>query len=73
MDLVFTRHALQRMAERGVTREDVEQALNRQVGQTRSGRPGNLVKSGYATGGRILGVVVSAADERVVVSVWRSE
>lgn len=74
MDLQFDKHAEDRMASRQVTPEDVEWALRRPVGDPISGHPGSLWIRGYAAGGRILKVCVSAADRNYIKTVvWESE
>jgi len=64
----YSDHARRRMAERHITEEDVESALNRRTGLPAPGDNGRLVVFGYASGQRILKVVLTA-DEQVVVSV----
>jgi hypothetical protein len=64
----YDEHAKDRMEERGVTEEDVRQALNRRTHET----PGPLGKIwiwGYATGGRRLKVGVRADDKELVITV----
>jgi hypothetical protein len=73
MDLVITTHAQQRMEQRGITRDDIERALQRPAGSPRPGRqPNTLGKIGYTGGDKPLKVVVSASDQRVVVTVYWS-
>lgn len=65
-------HAERRMAERGVTKEDVQRALRRRVRVT-PGPPGKLWVWGYA-GGRELKVGVLAVDQQYVTTVaWPDE
>ncbi|MBW8780371.1 MAG: DUF4258 domain-containing protein [Acidobacteria bacterium] len=63
------------MAERGITEEDVRMALARATGGFRPGnKPGTMVKMGYAMNGKLLKVVVSAADLGVFISAfWKDE
>jgi hypothetical protein len=71
--LQFSNHALQRMAQRNISREDVESALRRPSGLPRPGDAGKLVKWGFDTFGGILKVVVLATDQSFVVSVMRPD
>lgn len=65
--LNFSRHAMDRMAEREITEDEVNAALRHTSGPPQPGDNGNLVVRGYA-GGRILKVVLTS-DQQVVVSV----
>jgi hypothetical protein len=64
----YTDHAEDRMAERGVTKQDVEQALRRRSRVT-PGPPGRLWVWGYARSGRMLKVGVSSHDQEFVTTV----
>jgi Domain of unknown function (DUF4258) len=64
----YTDHAEDRMAERGVTKEDVQQALRRRIRVT-PGPPGRLWVWGYAQHGRVLKVGVSSHDQEFVTTV----
>lgn len=67
----FTDHALKRMAMRGITPDQVEQVLRRPIGPRMPGsRPDTMVVSGHADGVGILKLVVSAADEDLVVTLF---
>lgn len=66
-------HARQRMAQRGITGEDVRSALKRRSGQPRPGDNGRIVILGYARQGRILRMVLTP-DQQVIVSVmWLND
>lgn len=71
----LTSHALERMAERGITENDIEYAMNHRMGYPEPGnRPDTMVVRGFARGGGILKIVVSAADEGVFVSaMWEAK
>jgi len=64
----YSGHARKRMAQRQVTEADVESALKRTTGPPVPGDSGNVVVFGYASGQRILKVVLTA-DRQTVVSV----
>jgi len=68
-DLTYGKHARERMEERDVTEQDIEQALSRQIGNPEPGEPGSIWIRGYAAGGRILKVCVRADDTRCVITV----
>jgi hypothetical protein len=64
----YDEHARDRMAERGVTEEDVRQALNRRIRET-PGPPGKIWIWGHATRGRVLKVGVRPDDRQLVITV----
>jgi hypothetical protein len=67
----LTAHVRQRMTQRGITEADVVSALSKRMGGPQSGnRPSTMAIRGYATGGRLLKVIVSAADEDVIVTAF---
>jgi len=67
----LTRHVLERMAQRGITEEDINLALDRPTGRTQPGAPGSIWTFGHATEGRILKVCVAADDKnRVITAAW---
>jgi hypothetical protein len=67
---IITLNARDQMRRRGITDENVEQALRRPVGN-RPGEPGTIWIRG-TTGGRILEVCVTLADKSYVVTVaWK--
>jgi hypothetical protein len=73
-ELVFTSHALERMRDREITREDVELALRRPWGRPRAGSPGTIWIAGFAEDGRILRVCVPTDDRRLVITAaWQGE
>ena len=63
-------HAEDRLAERGITMEDIQLALSRPTGQPQPGTSQTTATVGYASGGRRLKVVRSAADTDLVVSAY---
>ena len=65
----FSDHARERMEQRGVFDEDVERALARPLGAPLSGKGGTMWIRGHAPGGRILKVLVRAAEPDYVVTV----
>ena len=69
--LVF--HATVRLAERGVTEDDVRSALNHPIGNPSPGnRSGRLLYRGYAKG-RVLVVVRSASDGVIITVYWEGQ
>jgi hypothetical protein len=73
--LVFTKHAQDRMAQRGLTEAMVEHAVDHQVRPPIPGaRPDTIALEGtLPAGGGSIKVVVSAADHDLVISVWHVE
>lgn len=72
MPIRYSQHARDRMAERGITVIDVEEALSHPIGHPRAGQPGSTVIEGYAPGGRILNVCVRTTDQQFVITAyWR--
>lgn len=70
-DLHVTIHAEDRLVERGITREQVERALQRPSGDPYPGEPGSIWIKGYADGERILKVCVRVDDHAfVITAVW---
>lgn len=68
MDLTFDSHAMDRMSQRGVTSDDVEWAIRRQIRED-AGEPGTIWIVGYAAGRRILKVCVRTDDKTYVITV----
>lgn len=65
----YTDHARRRMDQRGISEGDVEAALRRPIGAPQPGnRPDTVEVRGYAPGGRILKIILDAADNETVVS-----
>jgi hypothetical protein len=61
------------MAERQITREDIESALSHETRRT-PGQPGTIWVWGTSLTGRILKVCLSAYDEKRVITVaWPDE
>lgn len=68
MELLLTKHAEERLAERNILPADLKAAFQNKV-RTTAGEPGTVWVHGYA-GGRILKVCVPAVDvlsDQVVV------
>jgi hypothetical protein len=66
----FTKHAKERMEERGVSEDDIRLAVNRHIGPPEPGSSaGSICYIGPPTGGRRLKVVCSAADTDFIISV----
>jgi dienelactone hydrolase len=57
------------MNERGISDDDVEMAMRRQIDQRPGTRPGTLVVTGFCVGGATIKVVVPAADREYVITV----
>ncbi len=70
MNLRYSNHALRRLAQRGITQDDVEWALKRQLDPF-PGQTGTVWLRGAAGGGRILKVCVPLHDHHfVITAVW---
>lgn len=69
----ITIHGEERLRQRGISREDVESALNRPTGDPRPGQPGSEWVYGFDTAGRILKVCVSTNDRDVVITAARPD
>jgi hypothetical protein len=67
----LTRHVEERLRQRGITREDVIAALNREV-RTSPGTPGTIWVWGYSAAGRILKVCVrrDVEEDVVITAAW---
>ena len=61
------------MADRGITEDDVRSSTEPQVGAPRVGNNGKIVVLGYATGGRILKIVLTPGQEEIVTLAWPDE
>lgn len=68
----YTPHARKRMRERNISETDVEDALKRKSGDPRPGDKGRTVVYGYASGRRILKIVLEP-DGETVHSVMETE
>ena len=67
----YTDHARRRMAERGITEDDVRWALRRRIGDPEPGQPGTVWIRGHGSSDRVLRVCVETADHtRVVTVAW---
>ena len=53
-----------------ITDDDIRSALNRRRGQPRVGSNGKIVVLGYASGGRILKVVLTPDQEDIITVMW---
>jgi len=71
MPPTFTGHALDRLRQRGISREDVESALNRRTGRTLAGELGSIWVFGYDRSGAILKVCVATDDHTRVITAAR--
>jgi Domain of unknown function (DUF4258) len=69
----YSRHAKDRMTERGITDAHVRAALKRRLGPPQPGDNGNIVVLGYGSGSRILKVVLSPDQATIVSVMWRDE
>lgn len=69
----LSKHAEERMADRGISEEDVRRALNRRSGKPRVASNGNIVVLGYATGGRILKIVLTPDQKEIITLAWPDE
>lgn len=62
------------MEQRGVFEKEVERALARRIGEPLPGKGGTIWIRGHAPGGRILKILVRAAEpDYVVTVVWEEE
>lgn len=68
MEPIYSVHALEQMEARGITRHDVETALNRPIGNPLPGQPGSIWIRGHSAGGRILKVCVRMDDKSFVIT-----
>lgn len=68
----ITVHGEERLRQRGITRADVENALNHPLRVT-PGQLGSKWVHGYDTGGRILKVCISTNDENTVITAARPD
>jgi hypothetical protein len=66
----FTAHAIQRMAERGITEDEIRNALTHRTGTPTPGSPGKIWVFGHSGQGRILKVLLTS-DEETIVTVVR--
>jgi hypothetical protein len=64
----ITIHGERRLRERGITRDDIEHALNHPIGQPRPGQPGSVWVWGYSVSGETLKVCVSTVDSNIVIT-----
>lgn len=72
MVLDYSRHARDRMAERGITEAEVEVTLNRPVGRPEAGTsPGTIKVTGATQGDEGALQIVVTADGQFVVTLWR--
>lgn len=71
--LRYSRHARERMLERGITENDVKFALSHPIGDPLPGRPGSIYIKGHATGGMIIKVCVRTTDKEYIITVVRED
>jgi uncharacterized protein DUF4258 len=70
-DVTYSRHAEERLAQRRITKADVEWALRHPIDNPTPGQPGSVWIWGHAVGGRTLKVCVATSDRnRVITAVW---
>lgn len=67
----LSQHARDRMAQRGVTQEEVMAVVNRPLRGPIPGDRGNLVFEGYTRGTRVLRVITTSDRSLVVSVMWR--
>lgn len=67
----LSQHARDRMAQRGVTFDDVVSVVNRPLRGPLPGDGGNLVFEGYTQGARLLRVITTSDRSLVVSVMWR--
>jgi hypothetical protein len=74
MSLRYTHHAEERMREREITKDDVEDAVNRPYGAPEPGsRPDTIVVRGalvHPDGTRLKVILDAAVGDRVVSAMW---
>jgi len=69
----YTEHARDQMLEREITEQDVTLALRRRSGNPVVANNGNLNVFGYASRGRILKLVLSPDQQRIITLAWPDE
>jgi hypothetical protein len=69
----LSQHALNQMEARGVSQEDVRLALNRRSGDPVIANNGKIKVFGYATGGRILKLVLTPDQSEIITLAWPDE
>jgi hypothetical protein len=71
----YVRHAEERLAQRGITKQDVDAALLHPYGDPVPGSGlGNMVYTGLSLqGGRLLKVVQPALDDELVITAYWDE
>jgi Domain of unknown function (DUF4258) len=67
----ITIHGEQRLRQRGISREDVESALNRPTGRVTPGQLGPKWVYGFDVAGDILKVCISTNEPDVVITAAR--
>lgn len=69
--VIYSQHARDQMAKRGITETDVEMALRHPIGSPLPGEPGTIWIKGHAPAGRILKVCVRLTDrDFVITAAW---
>ena len=69
----LSQHARNQMAARSVSDEDVRLALNRRSGPPVVANNGKIKVFGYATGGRILKLVLTPDQSEIITLAWPDE
>ncbi|WP_084963088.1 DUF4258 domain-containing protein [Thermoactinospora rubra] len=69
----LTYHVKQRCEQRGITEEDIRNALRRRIPPPRPADPGKVKVLGYARGQRILQVVLTVDETVIVTAFWLGE
>ncbi len=67
---ILTGHAKDRLQSRGVSEDDIRNALRRRIGRPKPANPGKVVVLGYASRGRILQVVLPVDESVIVTAYW---
>ncbi len=66
-----TRHASQRLKERGIRLEDVGAVMRQPVRGPLPGNGGTLIYEGFPIPGRLLRVIVSSDRTTLITAMWR--
>lgn len=69
----LTVHVRRRMAQRGISEEDIRSALGRTVGHPAATSTGNIWVYGHSSTGRILKVLLTPDKLTVVTAAWPDE
>lgn len=66
----LTHHVKLRCQRRQITEDDIRSALRRRIPPPRPADPGKVKVLGYASGGRILQVVLTVDESVIVTAFW---